>query len=129
MSEKYIIEIIITWYEIMIFMIYNVIILIVILLVVRLVKHVYRLCNFNNSQMPDSYVKQNCCAIRMLGNKHDIFVEINSITNVSSIRIYVGTTLGYPTKFSMNGKLTKVIRISHFQFAWWHKFWLVQNRI
>ena len=57
--------------------------------------------------MPGSYVKQNCCPIRMLGNKSDVYLEINSITNVSSIRIYIGTTMGYPTQFSMNGKLTK----------------------
>ena len=43
----------------------------------------------------------------MLGNKNDIHLEISSITNVSSIRIYIGTTVGYPTQFSMSGKLTK----------------------
>ena len=43
----------------------------------------------------------------MLGNKSDIFLEINSITNISSIRIYLGTRMGYPTQFSMSGKLTK----------------------
>ena len=43
------------------------------------------------------YVKQNCCPIRMLGNKSDIFLEINSIRNVNSIRIYIGTTMGYTT--------------------------------
>ena len=57
--------------------------------------------------MPDSYIKQNCCPINMLGNKSDVFVEIRSITNGSSIRIYIGTTMGYPTQFSMNVKLTK----------------------
>ena len=57
--------------------------------------------------MPDSYVKQNCCPIRMLGNKSDIFLEISSITNVNSIRIHIGTTMGYPTQFSMSGNLTK----------------------
>ena len=56
--------------------------------------------------MPDSYVKQNCCPIRMLGDKSDIYLEISSITNVSSIIIYIGTTMGYPTLFSMSGKLT-----------------------
>ena len=81
--------------------------MIVIVLIVRLVKHVYRLCNFNNLQMPDSYVKQNCCTIRMLGNKSDIYLEISSVTNVSSIRIYIGTTMGYPTQFFMSKKLTK----------------------
>ena len=86
----------------MILIIYEVIILIVIVFVVKLVKHVHRLCN-----MPDSYVKQNCCPIRMLGNKSDIYLEISYITNVSSIRIYIGTTMGYPTQFFMNGKLTK----------------------
>ena len=57
--------------------------------------------------MPDSYVKQNCCPVRMLGNKSDIYLELSSITNVSSIRISIGTTMGYPTQFSMSGKLTK----------------------
>ena len=50
---------------------------------------------------------QNCCPIRMLGNKSDIYLEISSITNISSIRIYNGTTMGYPTQFSMKGKFTK----------------------
>ena len=57
--------------------------------------------------MPDSYVKQNCCPIRMLGNKSGIFLEISSVTNVSSIRIYIGTTVGYRTQYSITGKLTK----------------------
>ena len=91
----------------MILFTYKVIFLIAIVLVVKLVKHVHRVCNFNNLQMPDSYVKQNCCPIRMLGNKSDIYLEISSITNTSSIRIYIGTTMGYPTQFSMSGKLTK----------------------
>ena len=43
----------------------------------------------------------------MLGNKSDIYLEIRYITNVSSIRIYIGITVGYPTQFSMSGKLTK----------------------
>ena len=43
----------------------------------------------------------------MLGNKSDIYLEISSITNTSSIRIYIGTTMGYPTQFSMRVKLTK----------------------
>ena len=86
---------------------YEVIILMVIVLVVKLVKHICRLYNFNNLQKPDSYVKQNCCPIRMLGNKSDIYLELNSIINISSIRVYIGTTMGYPTQFSMTGKLTK----------------------
>ena len=106
-QKDYIIKIGITWHEILILVIYEVIILIVIVLVVKLVKHIHRLCNFNNLQMPDSYVKQNCCPIRMLGNKSDIYLELSSITNISSIRLYIGTTMGYPTQFSMNGKLTK----------------------
>ena len=69
--------------------------------------HVYRLGNVNNLQMPDNYVKQNCCPIRMLGDMNDIYLEISSITNVSSIRIYIGTTMGYPTQFSMSGKCNK----------------------
>ena len=91
----------------MILIIYEVLILIAIVLIVKLVKHVHRLCNFNTLQMPDSYVKQNCCPIRMLGNKSDIYLELSSINNVSSIRIYIGTTMGYPAQISMNGKLTK----------------------
>ena len=55
-QKEYIIKIGITWHEIMICIIYEVIILVVIVLIVRLVKHVYRLCDFNNLQMPDSYV-------------------------------------------------------------------------
>ena len=43
----------------------------------------------------------------MLGNKSDTYLEISSITKVSSIRIYIGTTMGYPTQISMSGKLTK----------------------
>ena len=59
--------------------------------------------------MPDTYVKQNCCPIRMLGNKSDIYLEISSITNISSIRIYIGTTMGYPTQFSMSENSLEVI--------------------
>ena len=98
----------ITGHEIMTLITCEVIILVVIVLIVRLVKLVYRLCNFNNLQMPGSYVKQNCCPIRTLGNKSDIFLEISSITNVSSIRIYIGTTMGYPTQSSMSGKCTNI---------------------
>ena len=36
-----------------------------------------------------------------------IYLEKSSITNVSSVRIYIGTTMGYPTQFSMIGKLNK----------------------
>ena len=79
-QKNYIINIGITWHEILIL-----VILIVIVLVVKLVKHIHRLCNFNNLQMPDSYVKQNCCPIRMSGNKSDIYLELSSVTNVSSI--------------------------------------------
>ena len=106
-QKEYIIKIEITRHEIIILIINEGIILIVTVLVVKLVKHVHRLCNFNNLQMHDSYVKQNCCPIRMLGNKSDICLEISSITNVSSIRIYIGTTMGNSTQFSMSGKLTK----------------------
>ena len=106
-QENYIIKIGLSWHEILILVIYEVIILVVIVLIVKLVKHVHRLCNFNNLQMPDSYVKQNCCPIRMLENRSDIYLELSSITNISSIRLYIGTTMGYPTQFSMTGKLTK----------------------
>ena len=44
-QKEYIIKIGITWHEIMIFTIYEVIILIAIVLIVRLIKHMYRLCN------------------------------------------------------------------------------------
>ena len=57
--------------------------------------------------MPDSHVKQNCCPIRMLRNRSDIYLELSSITNISSVRLYIGTTMGYPNQFSMTGKLTK----------------------
>ena len=57
-QENYIIKIGLTWHEILILIIYEVIILMVIVLVVKLVKHIHRLCNFNNLQMPDSYVEQ-----------------------------------------------------------------------
>ena len=46
-----------TWHEILILFIYKVINVIAIILAVRLVKHVNRLCNFYNLQMPESHVK------------------------------------------------------------------------
>ena len=55
-QKNYIIKIGISWHEILILVLYEVIILIVIVLVVKLVKHIHRLCHFNNLQMPDSYV-------------------------------------------------------------------------
>ena len=58
-QKNYIIKIGLTWHEILILVIYEVIILMVIVLATKLVKHIHRLCNFNNLQMPDSYVKQN----------------------------------------------------------------------
>ena len=54
------------------------IILVVIVLMMRLAKDTYRTYNFKSLQMPDSYVKQNCCPIRMLGNMSDILLEITS---------------------------------------------------
>ena len=107
MFVTYLVKIRITWHEIMILIMYEAITLVVIVLIVRLAKHVYRLCNLSNLQMPDSNVKQNCCPIRLFGNKSDIFLEISSITNGNSIRIYIGTTMDYPTQFSMSGKLYK----------------------
>ena len=59
-QKEYIIKIGITWHKIIILNIYRIIILIAIVLILRLVKHVYGLCNCNNSQMPDSIVTQNC---------------------------------------------------------------------
>ena len=47
-QKDYIIKVGITWHENMTLIIYEVIILIAIVLVVKLVKHVHRLCNFNN---------------------------------------------------------------------------------
>ena len=40
-------------------------------------------------------------------NKSDVFLEKGSITNVNSVRIYIGTTMGYPTQFSMSGQIKK----------------------
>ena len=57
--------------------------------------------------MPDSYVKQNCCLIRMLGNKNDTFLEISFIANVNSRRKYIQTSMGYPMQFAMSEKLNK----------------------
>ena len=96
-QENYIIKIGLTWHEILMLVIHEVIILMVIVLIANWLKNVHSLCNFNNLQMPDSYVKQNCCPIRMLGNRSDIYLELSSITNISSIRLYIGTTMGYPT--------------------------------
>ena len=96
-----------TWHKILILIIYEVITLIAIILVARFFKHVSRLCNFNNLQMPDSYVMQKCGPIKMLGNKNDVLLELGSITSFISVRIYIGTAMGYPTQFSMSGKLKK----------------------
>ena len=60
----------------------RVIILIAIVLVVRLVKLVYKLCNFNKVHMTDTYVEQKCCPI--LGNKSDVFLEVSTIANIIS---------------------------------------------
>ena len=49
-----------TWHVILILITYKVIILVAIILVVRLVKHIYRLCNFSKLQMPGIWVKQYC---------------------------------------------------------------------
>ena len=68
-------------------------------LIVRLLNHAYSLCNFNNLQMSDKYVKPNCYPNKILVNKGDIFAEISYITNVSSVRIYIGITIGYTTQF------------------------------
>ena len=101
-SKKiYTIKLRLTWHELLILIIYEVIILIVIILVVRLVKHVYRLCNCNNLHMPDRYVKQNCCQIKTLGKKSDVFLEISSITNVIYIRIREKTVSFRPDKASV----------------------------
>ena len=128
-QNEYVIKIGITWHEIMILIIHEVIILIAIVLIVRLVEHVYRLCNFNNLQMPDSYVKQNCCPIRMLGDRSDIYLEVSSITNVSSTGIYNGTTMGYPTQFPWVENLLNVKWNIIPPFLWWNKFWYYNNII
>ena len=61
----------------------------------------------------------------MLGKKSGIYLELSSITNISSITLYIGTTMGYPTQFSMNGKLTEgdmeyhtSILYDEFNFDW-----------
>ena len=106
-QKEYIIKIRITWHNSLTLIMYEVFILFAIVLVVKLAELVYSLCNFNNFQMPDSCTKQNCCPITMLGNKSDVFSEISSIRDVSSIRICIGISMGYPTQFSMSGKLNK----------------------
>ena len=83
------------------------IILFTIVLVVRLLRHVYRLYNFNNLQMPDRYIKQHCCPITMLRNKSDVFLEMHPITIVISVRIHIETIMGYPTQFLMSRKSKK----------------------
>ena len=55
----------------------------------KIFKYVYRLCNFNHLQMSNSYIKQSCCPIMLLGNNSDVFLEISSITNASSVRINI----------------------------------------
>ena len=47
-------------------------------------------------------VQLECWEIRVI-----YFLEISSISNVNSIKIYIGTTMGYPTQFPMSGKLNK----------------------
>ena len=42
---------------------------------------------------------------KVLGSKSDVSLEISSESNASSVRIYMGTTVGYPTQFSSQGKL------------------------
>ena len=68
--------------------------------------------------MPVRYVKQNCCPIRTLGNKSDVFLEKSSVTNVSSVRIYIGATMGHPKQFMMRGKLKK--KDSEYHTSIWH---------
>ena len=58
-QKEYTIKIRMTWHEILILIIYEVINLIAIDSVLRLAKHAYMLSNFNNLQIPDRYVKQN----------------------------------------------------------------------
>ena len=59
--------------------------------------------------MSDSYVKQNCCPIRMLGNKSDIYLELSSINNISSIRLYIRTTMVIQLNFPWLENWLKVI--------------------
>ena len=63
-QQEYTIKIRMRRYEILMLIIYEVIILIAVFLVVRLIMHVCRLCNFNNFQIQDSYVKQNVVQLR-----------------------------------------------------------------
>ena len=78
-QKEYINKTGITWHEILLLIRYEVIILIVIVLIVRLAKHMYQLCNCNNLEIPDSYVKQNSCPIKIWRNKSDISLQISSI--------------------------------------------------
>ena len=55
--------------------------------------------------MPDKYIKHNCWPNKVLGNKSDVFLEVCSITYVTSVRICIGTTMGYPTQFAILGTL------------------------
>ena len=48
-------------------------------------------------------------AVQLECYKGDIFLEITSIKNVDSIRIYIGTTLGYPTQFPWMENLIREI--------------------
>ena len=58
-------------------------------------------------QMPNQYIKQNCWQHKVLQNKSDVFLEIRSVSNTSSVRICTGTTIGNFTQFSMHQKLKK----------------------
>ena len=106
-QENYVIKVELTWHDILILVVYEVVVLVVMVLIVGLVENVHRLCGFNGLQMLDSCVGQDCCPIGMLGGGSDIYLELSSITSISSIGLYIGTAMGYPTQFSMTGGLTR----------------------
>ena len=63
------------WHEILILMIYEVIILIAIIPVVKLVKDVYRLCNFNKLKMPPTMVSKIAVQLKCWEIKTNIFIS------------------------------------------------------
>ena len=56
--------------------------------------------------MPKRCAKQIFCLNKILETKV-MSLEISSITNVSSVRMHIGTTVSYPLQFPVCGKLIK----------------------
>ena len=48
-----------------------------------------------------------------LGNKSDVFLELSYIMNVSTVQIYIGSAMAYPTQSSVSEKLKKKNLESH----------------